>query len=84
MKKPGPYPTAVENNEECGDNFRWNSCVGGLSSKTKATGDGYWCPFCYAKGRYAWIDNTDIKCPDCKTKIVDMDKAKIAKIMKQR
>lgn len=69
--------------DESGDNYRV-SPHGALSSKTKNTGDGFWCPACFESGKFNWI-NPDKKrpyCGICKTQVADMDQRKIAEIMK--
>lgn len=77
------WGTVPGNSEECGDNYRVTP-HGALSSKTKKTGDGFWCPVCFSRGKYVWI-NPDEKmnyCGTCKTHRSEMDAAEIARIMK--
>ena len=77
------WGTVPNNSEEAGDNYRVTP-HGALSSKTKNTGDGFWCPICFKQGKFVWI-NPDKKhpyCGTCKTPRSEMDDAEITKIMK--
>ena len=78
MKKP----TILDMQEEYGDNYRVRP-NGALSTKTKKTGDGFWCPVCFAQGRYSWTRGLP-GCGICKTNRSDMDEEKISKIMRLR
>ncbi len=34
---------------------RHTSSVGSLIRQSKNKGDGWWCPWCYKKGKYGWV-----------------------------
>lgn len=82
MQRP-LFGHGIKGSDESGDNYIV-SPHGALSSKTKNTGDGFWCPVCYGLKKYTWVENYHKRCESCRVKVAVMDQAKISKIMTRR
>ena len=71
--------------EEGGDNLRVRPHGSCAHSRTKKTGDGFWCPSCFDNLRkYTWIeDRLGPPCPVCGMKKKYMNMIRADEILKK-
>ena len=71
---------APQSGAESWESTEFQSRRGALSTHTKKTGDGFWCPECFGHEKFEWCSYD--KCYACGTSLSDMDKNKIKLIMR--